>query len=1352
MGLTNWIKDKYYNHKLSLANKHRGRGNYAKAEKTFNSIVGKHPDAYLQLAEMLTKNSKGYDSLLRVLTRLKELRSYDNGSVEFAKSLEEHVKNVESFALTSFQKGLYKDAIELQKSIQDFRLSQAYKDTLNRYLAFEAFDAEKGFIDNRENLYHKTSTYLNQISIFPKNDIDELAKKLIKEKKYLRSIIFLSKINDRQPWIKDEINKSILEAVLDNDSEIKRLKSFKDISSDKVITKEGSLYLYHKAKEYAKKKEFKKAVHLVNFASEILSDNKDFNLDRCKFILEEFRPRINSKEVKGLMSLSKKLKLDDQQTSQLKKRINEISVDLSPKESIEISRIFIGESIFDKLYLERALTLAKKGESLDLTELHQIINNLTDELTLPNVLGSFTPYIPSFKDEFIESAIKAIKKEDSVELLNRYWEILPDIKFIVSLVSNENASWEKYAQNIETNHGKYFTVSKVSLELIKQFIRQSNNAKDTIEKRNWGLRVLEVADISKSYRIPHGQQERVLSILQSLIKNAQEHYLSDLPEHIGSAELILEKIESYPEYWIQLKSWLRNQSAIKEEYPEVLSRDAKTLKDIIAKYNNCKSFSDEEFVNLWKRYIENRFDEIKDSSHEKAIKLLTNLLKACSSYAPEFIYNEYKDAILKSLVKQKWELAVEKEKDQEFKEAISLYDQIVAHGLQSYNNRAEIRSLICHVKFNDFDDSISQRIQEAIKLKSYQALREDLIYRYVCWLIEQVRPDEAETLIKEYLTDEYELLVICEKLGIKQAELKLEEFNENLKKINTLKMSVEEAKSFLANINNYKKSIIGRLPDLSRSFANYKKQIESYILWKMFEEEDFLNIIQKLMSDNPNYIEDDTVFRNIAIASLGLIESDEKDETQLKRAISLILSAIYTDRLFVKSLEYTSWDDKYTFTLEKSLGLTLPVLQSCLPFNVNYDAALEGKNIAIRDVQMVLLLNLETIIRKKHPELEDFFISERDTLNRIFKIGCADAFIPASPFLAKTLPSIRMSIKNSLDGGLDIPFLDHEEIFSVGVEYGFRDGEYGEYANAYNALLFCKNSLESKSAVQSTSTFTPDRISSIKRYSRLWAELKSALSNSINADIRKGLDYKLFLSKYEQPVKAINDINLSLTSSDYLNKSVIRLLNEDLMSLREGIGYIVKIYNLAPSNIQVKQNVIGILNNLAHQSEKNNSTADRNALKKALVDLNGQFDDEVELSLIIAQLTNKKIELYSALSRTYNLYTKRKNDAEVCDSLVALIKLSIHKYIIGNTYNGKTQVKTVLNQLQNNRSSTFKDKARMLAKEYLDIFKQLPSETQILIMGGFSYGQSLNANGIALKEGLNYLQNLSDLDQLLKKH
>lgn len=129
------------------------------------------------------------------------------------------------------------------------------------------------------------------------------------------------------------------------------------------------------------------------------------------------------------------------------------------------------------------------------------------------------------------------------------------------------------------------------------------------------------------------------------------------------------------------------------------------------------------------------------------------------------------------------------------------------------------------------------------------------------------------------------------------------------------------------------------------------------------------------------------------------------------------------------------------------------------------------------------------------------------------------------------------------------------------------------------------------------------------------------------------------------------------------------------------------------------------------------------------------------------------MEPYTALSQLYNLYNKKKNDSEVCDALVAVVKLCIHKYIIGDSYSGKSQVKTVLNQLQNNRSATFKEKAKLLAAEYLEIFKQLPTEAQMLMMGGLSIGmQTLNSKGLALKEGLDYLKNLSDLDQLLKSH
>lgn len=39
------------------------------------------------------------------------------------------------------------------------------------------------------------------------------------------------------------------------------------------------------------------------------------------------------------------------------------------------------------------------------------------------------------------------------------------------------------------------------------------------------------------------------------------------------------------------------------------------------------------------------------------------------------------------------------------------------------------------------------------------------------------------------------------------------------------------------------------------------------------------------------------------------------------------------------------------------------------------------------------------------------------------------------------------------------------------------------------------------------------------------------------------------------------------------------------------------------------------------------------------------------------------------------------------------------------------------------------------------------------MMGGLSLGmQTLNSKGQALKEGLDYFKNLSDLDQLLRRH
>lgn len=346
-----------------------------------------------------------------------------------------------------------------------------------------------------------------------------------------------------------------------------------------------------------------------------------------------------------------------------------------------------------------------------------------------------------------------------------------------------------------------------------------------------------------------------------------------------------------------------------------------------------------------------------------------------------------------------------------------------------------------------------------------------------------------------------------------------------------------------------------------------------------------------------------------------------------------------------------------------------------------------------------------------------------------------------------------MSIENAFEYELEQGYDNREDVIALGCTYGFSGPEYSEYSKGYNALLFCKSALSSSPSVSVASAFTADKVSYIKKFKRLASDLKSAVGTAMNTDIKDKMDFKAFLNKYEIICKTVRDTTLSLTCSNYVNGEVVHLLNDDKMELRDGVGYMVRLYNISPNHEQVKNNLEGILNNLAHKAEKNNLSSDRNALQKALRDLNGKFDDSIALSTIIAKLSNKRMEPYTALSQLYNLYNKKKNDSEVCDALVAVVKLCIHKYIIGDSYSGKSQVKTVLNQLQNNRSATFKEKAKLLAAEYLEIFKQLPTEAQMLMMGGLSIGmQTLNSKGLALKEGLDYLKNLSDLDQLLKSH
>ena len=1453
MGLISWIKTKYYKHKLSQADKSASNRDFAKAQLIYESLLGKQPLAAAHLAKMLVGNASSVSEKLDVLRRLLELRQTvsEESNVDFNSTLNKLVSSIESLASSCFYAENYKDAVDLIVSIQDFRKDKQYSDKVNRYKAYYRFKIANAESLQAAGLFKDTVLYLNSLSYAPVSEIKELIKILEKQNRFARGIKLLIQLQSVGNWVKDIILDYIVNVISNNDSELKNVKHLNDFCSDKKICQESAADLYKRSLKKAQTKEYATAVLYDRLASEYLSEDNAFNFDRCSHILEELSSRADASEVKKLITLAQSLKLGLAQLSKLEKRIIEVAVAANPDKAIAICRLYIGTPSFDKVYLEKALSLAKAGGKIDVPELRRVINNQTEEVSLPNTLTPFVAYLPILEQEFVDAAIVAIKQKDSTELLDKYWKVRNDSRFIESLITKSFVGWKKFANHIAANHNLYLdkkefieafcdsirdtdelelildlsenilkagknvkdfyitiilkysksgsnveesldlvnrglshvkedklerlllekkrlisllieaekfdraeseiksilgTDDEASTLLAELYYERAEASKDADEKSNWLYKVL---DVNEGYSL-HDRFNRCLQdSLTCLCEIAKTFCKSDDKE---KAFGISERISTYWSYWIPLYVYLRGLSKEPEAtLNDTIKFDAETLKKIVSNCPSCKDYDSDLFWSLWNSYSAAIILKSQSQPHDKAIKALSTLKEVILTYAPASFISEKEEGLTRLIVKLKWELANEYEYDQSFNEAIKFYDEVVADKIQSYKNRAELRSLICHVKADKVDATTEGRIYEALQLRSYQALREDLAYRFACYLLEHTRPADAEKLLRDFLPDEKALLDICENIYVKEAEVRLFEFNQLVKKLNDGKMTVAEAVAFKTSLRVYKKQITGKLTDLSKEFAKFGPLVEAYILSKMFEEEAYKEILDKLMQENPNYIEDDTDFRNIAIASLGLVESDIKEEAILKRAIATCLTAIYTDRLFVTSLDYTSWDDKYEFTLDGSLGQTRYDNYDELPENVNFNSPADN-NIAIKDVQNSLLTRLETSVRKYHPELETFCNNEKNALDKIIELRLDKSYILASPQLCRTLASIRMSIENAFEYELGQDYGNREDVIALGCTYGFSGAEYSEYSQGYNALLFCKSSLSPNPSVTVPSAFTADKVSQIKKYKRLASDLKSAVGTAMNIDIKDKMNFKTFLNKYEVICKTVGDPTISLTCSNYVNVEVVHLLNADKMELRDGVGYMVRLYTISPNHEKVKNNLEGILNNLAHKAEKDNLSSDRNALQKALLDLNGKFDDYIKLSSIIAKLSSKQREPYTALSELYNLYNKNKNDSEVCDALVAVIKLCIHKYIIGDSYTGKSQVKTVLNQLQNNRSATFKEKTKVLAAEYLDIFKQLPTEAQMLMLGGDIGIHTLNPKGLALKEGLGYLKNLSDLDQLLKTH
>ena len=818
--------------------------------------------------------------------------------------------------------------------------------------------------------------------------------------------------------------------------------------------------------------------------------------------------------------------------------------------------------------------------------------------------------------------------------------------------------------------------------------------------------------------------------------------------------------------------------------------NGKKIEEIYGAFNTLskegvvlKNVHSDQINSIWDNLSSALLQHASTLPYVDHVKTLNDYILYLDVYCEEKKANDISVLIRKDLISTHKNQGYKKETEAKLSEAIEIYDLLQNLADKRTVSWCKIRRAVCQIKRGD--DVHESKVRELLSLVGFAKEKKDLAYRYAIWLIIHNGAKEATTFVDDYLSDEIELVDACKNAFIKEAEAALADLNNHISKLKTGNATLSEANRLSDALNDYDKQISPYLNGVHEKIEELHTSIDSYILSKCYEEGQYDKALKYLKESGKNWYEDDVYFRNVAIACLGIVETGKITKTNYKAIISCWLTAVYRDQLFVSSLDFTSWDDSYTFTLENSLGGSKDDSFDSLPDNINFDEPVEGHVISIAEVQQSLLSRFEHALNDKDDIYKVFYEEQKDAMDALVNLNMDHPCIIAAPYLASNTQKCLNEIKSTLDYEYDN--YGGENILKVGVLYNINSEIYREYKEASSKAEKCIAAARSMSVTQVKSSFTDANISAAREFSDLYSSFTTEIQSVLSKIIKDDTSYKTVLSVFSLICQAVNDNTLSYIFGNFINQSVVGKLNDDSLDLASGLKDLVSAYNVAKSCVQLKNNIGSVLEALIGRYITEAKSSDLTTIKSVLNSTGTEFENNVantlseqiilvaiatgnpdtieslttisartvtlrnklnslkgktkelslniELSQIVDKVNSKTMSLSSALQKVYSLYEANPNNVRVCDNLCTLVGMCIREYVIPDSY-GKSTVVSIFNKLKNNKSTTYKNSARALKNERQEILSRMPWEARTLLTGGTTYGSELNAEGRKLKKAL----------------
>lgn len=792
---------------------------------------------------------------------------------------------------------------------------------------------------------------------------------------------------------------------------------------------------------------------------------------------------------------------------------------------------------------------------------------------------------------------------------------------------------------------------------------------------------------------------------------------------------------------------------------------------------------------LWEKYLSTQLSMANNLELNEAIDYLKSVCNdintTCNTADKEQLFTSTNKALCKLLISR----GKEEEKKKNFKKAINDYENIIS--LLGYYSDVKARIFICKLKCGSrLLNKDKEEIRQILKSKKDRQYQKDLGFRWCIYLILQNNLSEAEEINNQILGGDSELIQICQEERIKAQQLILDKLNEQISRLNNSDLTAQESIAFGQSLTQMLNDVSLIAPVSSQKAAILKDAIRISAIKKFYEDGDFLDSLNGLKVQDSAYLSDPVALRNIAIMALLAAETGLLSRTNYKELLSIWVTAIYQQKLFVDSLDYTTWDDPYTFSLKDALG-HLDNQDDDLPENVNYADPNDANVVSILEVQKNLLLRMEAAIQD-NVEYQTFLNVQLEAMDKLASHDLDKSCVIVAPYLLTLSKSYRSNISHALTVEASQHYGNWEEILEVGSMYGLTTGDFGRYSVASSNLEEVIKIVGHKSQVSSTVIST--KISTIREFSGLTSQLISSITTVLNNDIAQETDYMIIYKSYGDIIKNVGDDTATFAFSNYINQQVVKRLNDKSITLAVGVPVLFEIYTYCKCNPHLKRNLNNIIEALIHNyitdgdsgnltvldnvlsstrefdqsvvkalkggedvpeemmailfsSNENrfNSLKTRISSKSRLIQNQfiatsnklAEIKVQLELSQIVDKVTGGTMSKCDALQKIYAIYQNNKTNSRVCENLAALIPMCIMEYVLPGKIE-QHKVESVLNSLKSNMSSTYKSHASAVEEAYDLIWSQLTPDNRLALSGASIY--DLTEDGKRLKKALDYMR------------